>query len=50
MSRQEFEAWFSDDAACAQYLVEQRWPDGFACPVCGSRKGWALDLTRPTWE
>jgi predicted RNA-binding Zn-ribbon protein involved in translation (DUF1610 family) len=50
MSRQEFEARFPDDAACAQHLVEQRWPDGFACPVCGSRKVWALDRTRPTWE
>jgi hypothetical protein len=50
MSRQEFEARFPDDDACAQHLVQQRWPDGFVCPACGSRKAWALDRTRPTWE
>ncbi len=50
MSRQEFEAFFPDDAACARYLVERRWPDGFVCPVCGGRKGWALNHERPAWE
>lgn len=50
MSRQEFEARFPGDAACAQHLISQRWPDGFVCPVCGSRKAWALDRKRPTWE
>lgn len=50
MSRQEFEARFPDYAACAQHLVQQRWPDGFICPVCGSRKARALNRNRPTWE
>ncbi len=50
MSRQEFEARFPDDAACARYLVGRRWPDGFVCPVCGGRKGWALNHDRPAWE
>ena len=50
MSRQEFEARFPDDDACARYLAERRWPDGFVCPACGGRKGWALDRGRPTWE
>lgn len=50
MSRQEFEALFPDDAACARYLVERRWPDGFVCPVCRARKGWALKHDRPAWE
>ena len=49
MSRQEFEARFPDDDACARYLAERRWPDGFVCPACGGRKGWALDRG-PTWE
>jgi hypothetical protein len=50
MSRQEFEARFPNDAACAQHLVERRWPDGFVCPACGGRKGWALKRARPAWE
>lgn len=50
LSRQEFEARFPDDAACARYLVERRWPEGFVCPVCGGRKGWELSRGRPAWE
>ena len=43
MSRQQFEALFPDDAACARYLVGRRWPDGFVCPVCGVCKGWGIE-------
>src|SRR3712207_2342977 len=39
----EFEARFPDDAACARWLLERRWPDGFRCPGCGHDKGWELD-------
>jgi hypothetical protein len=38
----EFEARFPDDAACARWLFEKRWPDGFRCPGCGHDKGWEL--------
>jgi len=31
----EFEARFSQEAACRDYLVRLRWPDGFRCPRCG---------------
>jgi len=31
----EFEARFSDEAACRDYLVRMRWLDGFQCPRCG---------------
>jgi transposase-like protein len=31
----EFEARFSQEAACREYLVRLRWPDGFRCPNCG---------------
>ncbi len=31
-----------DDDACAAWLIEMRWPDGFVCPTCGHEKGWAL--------
>lgn len=38
-----FQRMFPDDAACARYLIELRWPDGFCCPSCEHRKGWALN-------
>ena len=25
--------------ACAAWLIEMRWPDGFVCPACGHEKG-----------
>ena len=41
----EFEARFPDEAACARWLFERRWPEGFRCPGpgCGPAKGWELD-------
>lgn len=27
---------FPDEAACAEYVYRSRWPDGWACPACGS--------------
>ena len=38
----EFEARFSTEAACREYLFRLRWPDGFCCPRCGGRKSWPL--------
>ena len=38
----EFEARFSTEAACGEYLFRLRWPDGFCCPRCGGRKTWPL--------
>lgn len=32
---QEFETRFPDEAACREYLIQLRWPDGFVCPHCG---------------
>jgi len=31
----EFQKEFPDEASCAAFLFERRWPDGFVCPVCG---------------
>ena len=50
MSRQDFGARLPDEEACARYLVERRWPDGFVCPGCSHASGWALKRPRPTWE
>ena len=41
-NRSEFEARFSTEAACREYLVKLRWPDGFWCPRCGGRKSWPV--------
>lgn len=50
MSRMQFEARFPDEEACAQYLADKRWPDGFVCPACSGRKGWRLRRRLLTWE
>jgi len=38
----EFEARFSTEEACREYLFRLRWPDGFVCPRCAGRKTWPL--------
>jgi hypothetical protein len=50
MSRAAFVKRFPDDAACAKYLFERRWPEGFVCPACGSVKAWELAAKKFTWE
>ncbi len=46
----EFQARFGNEDACAAYLFERRWPDGFRCPWCGHDKGWALRSKPHTHE
>lgn len=46
----EFQRRFPDERACAAYLAQVRWPDGFRCPSCGHAKGWELSTKRFTWE
>jgi transposase-like protein len=50
MSRAAFSKRFPDDRACAQFLFEKRWPDGFICPACGGLRGWELSSKKFTWE
>lgn len=38
----EFQKAFPDEASCADFLFEQRWPDGFVCPGCGKRRAAGL--------
>jgi len=38
----DFQRRFPDEKACAAYLADARWPDGFRCPECGHDKGWEL--------
>lgn len=37
----EFVERFATDKACWEYLRTVRWPQGFVCPQCGVRDGWA---------
>jgi transposase-like protein len=38
----EFEARFSTEAACRDYLFRLRWPSGFCCLRCGQRRAWPV--------
>jgi transposase-like protein len=38
----EFQAWFTSDADCLDYLDWLRWPEGFVCPRCGHAGGWPV--------
>lgn len=38
----EFEARFSTEAACREYLIRLRWPEGFRCPRCAGQKSWPV--------
>jgi hypothetical protein len=42
----EFEARFSTEEACRDYLLRLRWPDGFRCPGCGHERAWPV---RKVW-
>src|SRR3984893_2682715 len=42
---QQFEARFSTEEGCREYLFQLRWPDGFRCPRCGCHKAWAVRAT-----
>ena len=45
----EFQERFATEDACLEYLAASRWPDGFACPACGSGRAWVL-ARRHLWE
>ena len=47
----ELEARFSTEAACEEYLVRLRWPEGFRCDRCGGQKAWPVSgARRDRWE
>ena len=45
-----FQKTFSDEAACADFLFDQRWPDGFACPACGDDRAVVLKSRAWTYQ
>ena len=46
----EFQGRFASEAACAAYLFERRWPEGFVCPGCGEGRAWLLKTKAFTYE
>jgi transposase-like zinc ribbon protein len=38
----QLQSWFADDDACRAYLEKLRWPDGFVCPACASKRKWRI--------
>ena len=38
----EFRSRFATGSACAEYLFQHRWPEGFVCPGCGEGRAWLL--------
>jgi len=46
----EFQQAFADEAHCAAFLFERRWPSGFVCPACGGRRAAALKSRAYTYE
>lgn len=48
-SMEAFFARFPNEDACRDFLFEVRWPDGFTCPACGSRRHWFI-RTRGLFE
>lgn len=43
MGFDQFLKRFPNEKACAEYLYTVKWPNGFVCPVCGHRHGYALN-------
>lgn len=45
----EFRRRFTTPQACLEYLVQSRWPEGFICPKCSSKRAW-LNQKRYVFE
>lgn len=45
----EFQTHFPTDEACALFLFQRRWPNGWECPECGNRKAYRI-AGRGLWE
>lgn len=42
----DFESRFRTEESCQDFLRRVRWPDGFVCPKCQSRKAWLTQKGR----
>ena len=45
----EFRQKFATKAACVEYLIQCRWPDGFVCPRCSGNSGTRIS-SRPLFQ
>src|SRR5580698_6811107 len=50
MTEAQFEARFTDEEACATYLVARRWPNGVTCPRCGNPKVFPVGSMPFKWQ
>lgn len=39
---QDFQRNFPTEEACFQYLIKEKWPNGFQCPKCGNTKAYHI--------
>ncbi|MBO5129480.1 MAG: transposase, partial [Oscillospiraceae bacterium] len=42
LSFSKFIKRFSTEQACAEYLYQIKWSDGFVCPKCGCREHYPI--------
>src|SRR5262249_4440356 len=49
-SLREFQTSFPDEASCAAFLFERRWPQGFVCPACGEGRAAFLRSRAHTYD
>ena len=48
-SLQEAMIYFADPRNCTEYIAARRWPNGIACPSCGSTKV-TFNSKRSVWQ
>jgi Transposase zinc-ribbon domain len=46
----KFRERFADEEICTAYLLQKRWPNGFICPACESRRGSLLKSRAHTYN
>ncbi|HBF38172.1 MAG TPA: hypothetical protein DDW50_12730 [Firmicutes bacterium] len=39
----QFQQYFSTEEVCVKYLYQIRWPNGWVCPKCQSKKGYYIE-------
>jgi len=49
-SLSQFQSEFPDEAACAEFLIRDRWPAGFVCPTCRGCRAARLRSRAYTFE
>jgi hypothetical protein len=37
-----FRDQFHSEAACREFLIRVRWPEGWLCPKCGGQDSWIM--------